>query len=120
MNGLEISLPAWTIYILAVIATVLVFFIAFTIVSWIIDLRCPKCRFRIASVKFNSRHSSFYASKAVCSSCVREIQNEETGLTVQGTWWIGASVEYLKNTPNFIAIWIAIGALVVSIVGIAL
>ena len=59
---------------------------------------------------------TLYGDKHVCSACWEELKQK--GFSIDGNWAPGAITEYLKNTPNAIAILISVGALVVSIVAL--
>ena len=91
-------------------------------------VQCPRCRFRIASVKVSSTSSLSsqeyqlaggdrrYGGEHICSTCWGDLN--KLGFFTTGNWAPGATIEYLKTTPNFIAVLISVGALVVSIVAI--
>ena len=99
------------------------------LVFWLIPLwvQCPRCSTRIASVKISDRSLSpsryeaagsdrVYVGKHVCSVCWGAL--EELGFNNSGNWAPGAVVEYLKTTPNFIALFISVAALVLSTVAL--
>ena len=97
----------------------------FVIWAWAFMVQCSRCKLRIASVKIREMKyistsnlealgSDFkFTNSKVCSSCW-DVLNDK-GLPLDGTWWIGATIEYVKNTPAILAIGISIGSLVVSI-----
>ena len=88
-------------------------------------LRCPRCRIRVASIKVEggadlSPQSCRYnpgdmrcGVGIVCSACWEELKH--WGFSASGNWAPGAIAEYLKNNPSSIGVFIALGALVVSI-----
>ncbi len=91
-------------------------------------VKCPRCLFRIASVKVSDTSSLSaqeyaaagvdrdYKGKHVCSDCWGELRT--LGYHTTGNWGLGATAEYLKNVPNFLAMLISVGALVVSVVAL--
>ena len=117
------------IVVVSVVASFLIFF-TYAVLLQIVPfwLQCRRCSIRLASVKVNdaNRLSSrvyadagvdvLYAGRHVCSECWEELKDK--GFSTGGTWAPGATVEYLKTTPNFIAIFISVGALVVSIIAL--
>lgn len=100
--------------------------IIFVAIPWWVQ--CPKCLTRIASVKVGpiadlssaeyeaAAGNRLYGGRRVCSGCWEAL--EDLGFRTTGNWAPGAIVEYLKTTPNFIAIFISVGALVVSIIAL--
>ena len=119
----------WPIFVLYVIASVLflvvVFWVTWHVVSksWL----CGKCRIRIASIKIppmtffdvrrlevlgDNRH---FLGSAVCSKCweddLKDLDFPSAGIT----WWFGAAMEYIKNTPAFLALALSIVSLVLGI-----
>ena len=52
----------------------------------------------------------------VCSDCRKYLQ--EIDFPIMGTWMIGALVEYLKNTPTFLAVFISLASLILSMVAL--
>ncbi len=91
-------------------------------------IQCRRCRIRLASVKVDdaNRLSSqayadagvdvLYGGGHVCSVCWQELKDK--GFPTGGNWAPGAIVEYLKNTPNFMALFISGGALAVAIIAL--
>ena len=91
-------------------------------------LRCPKCTIHLASVKVRDVSSLssqqyaaaganvLYGGKHVCSVCWESLR--ELGFSTDGNWAPGTIMEYLKTTPNFIAVLISVGALVVSVIAL--
>ena len=57
-----------------------------------------------------------YGGKHVCSVCWESLR--ELGFSTDGNWAPGTIMEYLKTTPNFIAVLISLGALVVSVIAL--
>ena len=91
-------------------------------------LKCERCRIRIASLRAGSVSSigpgrferlgtdTIYSRKKICSHCWEQL--EDKGFPSSETWGPGATAEYLKSTPNFLALFISIGALIVSIIAL--
>ena len=101
--------------------------ITIVLVDRLVKLKCHKCNIRIASIKMANTYKApyqdassaeLYVGKYICSVCWEVLK--ETGLNVEGTWLFGATVEYLKNTPNSLAVLISIGAFIVAIVSLTL
>ena len=91
-------------------------------------LQCPRCKVHVASIKVSdvgtlsvenyqrAGRDREYGGGHVCSECWPDLKGH--GFWTMGNWAPGAIVEYLKDTPNFIAIFISVGALVVSVVAL--
>ena len=109
--------------------TLLVMYFAIRFGAFLFHVQCPRCKIHISSVKVGRASLSFlredapetrdnmrYEDSYVCSICWEELK--EMGFGTDGTWTAGALVEYLKSTPNFITVLVALAALVVSIVAL--
>lgn len=57
-----------------------------------------------------------YGGKHVCSKCWDQLS--ELKFSNDGNWAPGTIAEYMKDTPNPIAVLIAVGTLVVSIIAL--
>ena len=96
------------------------------------NVKCPRCRIRIASVKIGKVNpltraayelSAFKAFEYahVCSKCWKELNDiTMVSFEIKGNWIPGAVVEYLKDTPSFLSFVISVAAIVVSITAIIL
>ena len=87
--------------------------------------KCYRCNLRIASVKTRDVTTlstpliaklGSYVGQRLCSDCWRELGLGDSSLGQ--TWLLGATIEYLKGTPNFITLFISLGALVVAIIAL--
>ncbi len=87
--------------------------------------KCYRCNLRIASVKsrdvtsLSTTHIAKlgrYVGQKLCSDCWKELDTDD--FPTGQTWLLGATIEYLKSTPNFIALFISIGALAVAIIAL--
>ena len=56
------------------------------------------------------------SNKKVCSNCRKQL--DERAFPIRGIWFAGAVVEYLKNTPTFLAVFISLASLALSIVAL--
>ena len=91
-------------------------------------LKCRRCRLHVASVKTgdlitisSTRYEQLgidkiYSKRPVCSTCWQDLAAKE--FPTGETWWTGATVEYLKNTPNSVAVLISVGSLIVAIIAL--
>ena len=91
-------------------------------------LQCRRCSIRLASVKVDDANrlsprayadagvDVLYGGRHVCSGCWEELKDK--GFSTGGNWAPGSIVEYLKTTPNFLALFISVGALVVAIIAL--
>ena len=120
---------SWPILVLYVLAIALLFFI----VSWTTyrlvtkAWLCDKCQLRIASIKIppmrflSSRRlevlgdNSDLLDSTVCSNCWEDGLNHIDFPEAGRTWWFGATVEYVKNTPAFIALALSLVSLLLGI-----
>ena len=111
----------------SVVLAISLFFVLWVAVipEWLLRARC---RTRIASIR-TSDITSFgrstresvgdnmrFSNKKVCSGCKKFL--EETDFPIQGIWFTGALVEYLKNTPTFLAVIVSIAALALSVIAL--
>ena len=118
--------------ILSVVGLVAIFILvpycSFQIGSFLVKARCTRCKLHIASVKMDSKvflstqeyeligEDRRYGGECVCSACWEELK--ELGFDTTGNWTPGATAEYLKNTPNFITVFISVGALIVAVIAL--
>ena len=89
-------------------------------------LKCVKCRIRIASIKVPQLLSpsprrleelgdgARFLDSRICSKCWEDDLKIFNFPTIIG-WWPGATVEYLKNTPAFLAFLFSIASLALGI-----
>ena len=96
---------------------------------WLVSewLKCQKCRIRLASIRiYNAGQVTEsdartygknvkYLGAKVCSTC-RDNELVKVGFLLQLNWFPGAFVEYLKNTPAFLAFIMATAAFLLSLV----
>ena len=98
------------------------------IIGW---MKCEKCKVRLASIKIDRLHTpttyrlerlgdgTEYLDSHVCSVCWdRDLVRYDYPSTVIGTWFVGATVEYLKNTPALFAVVISLASLGLSILSL--
>ena len=112
--------------------TVIVLLVVFGFVSWAVVsmstdvLKCRRCNIRISSIKIPQLRwptaetvealgdERRYLDSRVCSKCWEEDLRKLDFPEVH-VWGVGATVEYVKNTPVFLAITLSIASLVLSI-----
>ena len=92
------------------------------------QLQCPRCKVRVASVNVAkgpdlslpqhrpSAEDRNHIGSHVCSVCWDEMSR--MGFSACGNWGWGATVEYLKNNPTFIGMFISAGLLTVAILAL--
>lgn len=115
-----------TFYTIAVLVSIFFWWVILSGVAFF--LKCRRCGLHVASVKPGgitgisaTRYEllgsdTLYSERPVCSVCWQELAVK--GFPRGETWWTGATVEYLKNTPNSVAVLISVGSLIVAIIAL--
>ncbi len=113
------------IYIGGIVAVVALLFFIFWNIGVQDWLLCPRCKTRIASVRtWDVTQIGAYrdeqviknirlSNKKVCGDCRKYL--DEIGFPIQGTWFIGATVEYVKNTPALFAVVVSMASFALSV-----
>lgn len=115
--------------VIGIISSVFLLAVMVALYYWMASewLKCQKCGIRLASIRIYSDgrvtesearrygENVEYLGAKVCSTCWDNELNE-IGFVMQLSWFPGAFVEYLKNTPAFLAFIMATAAFVLSLV----
>ena len=119
------EIPTWLVPVIVVAILALITYLAYKTGTVLSQIRCPRCKLHISSVKVaaitystitvieQTREEQTHRGRRVCSTCWNKLA--ELGFDTDGNWPPGVITEYLKNTPNFVTVFISIGALIVSI-----
>ena len=111
-----------------ILASIFLLVLSVRLGAFTVLVQCPRCKLRIASVKVgtstpsrtedrtNALQDGYYLGRYVCGECWAELK--QVGLDTDGNWVPGATVKYVKDTPGFLAVFISLGALVVSIIAL--
>ena len=90
-------------------------------------LLCALCRTRIASIrvwdftKLGGYTTERFiknislSNRKICSACREQLDDD---FPILGLWFMGSTVEYIKNTPALFAALVAIASLVVSVIAL--
>ena len=116
----------WSVVFLAFFALLVFLFIWVVVIpDWLL---CARCKTRIASIRTwdvtrlgRIRNEEVAANiqlsnSKVCSDCKKYLV--EIDFPIEGIWFNGALVEYLKNTPTFLAVFISVASLALSFVAL--
>ena len=111
-----------------ILASIFLWVLSVRLGSFTVLVQCPRCKLRIASIKVGRSTPSptedhikvpqgnYYLGRYVCEECWAELK--QVGLDTDGNWMAGTVVKYVKDTPGLLAVFISLGALVVSIIAL--
>ena len=118
-----------TLTVLSIIGLILgaifIWIFAVRLGAFTVLVQCPRCKLRIASVKVGIRtptptegdptipRGGYYLGRYICGECWADLK--EVGLDTDGNWMPGTVVKYVKDTPGSLAVFISLGALIVSV-----